>query len=188
MIGIQGQDSPMKPDLMTTADFDCHPRMISISMNSSYRWRETAAAEGDPLQWIDGLVLCTASHHHTLPIFHYGYWLCSDFGATPTEFLKPSTPRLNSLRFKTLTVLFSMMLGTFLFDVGAVVVSNIRLGLFRMMSPLSLLWFELIDSEESVIQPEKAFHRRGCYVGNGAEHSCVLKQHLAACWLMDLTD
>ena len=155
-------------------------------MNHNCRRGYAGAADADPSEWTDRLVLCTAGHHHTLPIFHYGYWRCSDFGATLTIFLKPSTPRLNSLRFKTRTARFSMMWATFLFDVGAVGASNTRLGFFQRLSPPSLLCFDVAVSNESAIQPEKAFDGRGCYVGNGADHSGVLRQLLAACGAIDL--
>jgi hypothetical protein len=147
-------------------------------MNHNSRRGYAGAADADALQVIDGLVLWTIGRLRTLPIFHYGYWLCSDFGATLTGFLKPSTPRLNLLRLKTRTVRFSMMWATFLFDVGAVGASNTRSALFQRMNPPSLLCFDVAVSDESAIQPEKALHGRGCYVGNGAVDSGALRQLL----------
>jgi hypothetical protein len=81
-----------------------------------------------------------------------------------------------------------MMWATFLFDVGAVGASNTRSEFLPRLSPPSLLCFDEADSQNRVIQPEKAFDGRGCYVGNGADHTGVLRQFLAVCGLIDWTD
>ena len=177
---------PMKLDCLAATDVDCRPRKISANVNSRYRRGYAGSADADPLQGIDAEVLWTACRRHILPVFHYGYWPCSDFGVMLPGYLKPSTPRLNSLRFMTRTVLFSMMLGTFLFDVGAADASNTRSALFQRLSPPSLLCFDVAVSDERAIQPEKGLFGMGCYVGNGAELTGALRQLLAVCGAIDL--
>lgn len=71
-------------------------------------------------------------------------------------------------------------------DVGMVEGSNSRLACFPLLSPPSLLCFDVADSQERVNQPEKALYGLGCYVGNGTELSGALRQILAVFGAIDL--
>lgn len=155
-------------------------------MNNSNRHGYAGAADADPLQGMDALVLCTACHHHTLPMFHYGYWQCSDLEAFRTSFLKPSTPRLKLLKLRIWISLSLIATETVSLDVGMVEGSNFRLACFLRLNPPSLRCSEATGSQERVIQPEKEFYGLGCYVGSGTGLSGVLRQILAARWLIDL--
>jgi hypothetical protein len=157
--------------------------MISTNVIRKYRRGYAAAADGDPLRMMAVLVLQVDDESILCQFPFVGDWLCLGFVATHSGFLKPSMTHSNSPRVKTRTVRFSMMWATFLFDVGEADASNTRSEFLPQRTPLSLLYFDVTDSQKRVIQPEKAFDGRGCYVGREARHSGVLRQLLGLVWV-----
>ena len=176
----------MKHDFMGATDVGRYGRNHFVKMNHSYRRGYAGAADANPLQGIDWLVLCTVGQPNTLPIFHFGYWLCSDLEATLTAFSKQSTPHSKLLKLRTWMSLSLIATATTLPDVVMVEGSNSRLACFLQLNPPSLLYFDVTDSQKRVIQPEKALYGLGCYVDNGREHSGALRQLLAVCGAIDL--
>lgn len=175
----------MKLDRLVATDVDCRPRKISANVNSRYRREYAGAADADPLQQIDGLVLWTIGQLRTLPIFLLGDWQCSDSVGILTGFLKPSMPRLKWLKLRIWTALSWIATATTSLGDGLADVSNFRLGCFQLTSPPSLLCFGVTGNYGSVIQPEKAFDGRGCYVGSGARYSGLRRQLLGLAWVDD---
>jgi hypothetical protein len=132
---------PLKHDRPAITFVGCSPRMISANVIRKYRRGYAAAADGDPLRLMAVLVLQVDDESILCQFPFVGDWLCLGFVATHSGFLKPSMTHSNSPRVKTRTVRFSMMWVTFLFDVGVVVVLNIRSACFQrrkvMLCPCS---------------------------------------------------
>lgn len=174
---------PLKHDRPAITFVGCSPRMMSANMISSNRSGYAAAADGDPLRMMAALVLQVDDESILCQFPFIGDWLCLGFVAIHSGFSRPSMTHSNSPRVKTRTVRFSMMLAIFLFDVGEADASNTRSEFLPQRTPLSLLYFDVTDSDESAMQPEKAFDGRGCYVGSEARHSSLLRQLLGLVWV-----